>query len=420
MEDKISFTDLSLSITKKVSKEIKKNEGIFFSSINIVNKTIDIIIREIENQKLIVKDVLEPSCGSCEFINEITKKMSDMRIVGVEKNQIIFEEIKGLKWLKSEIKLLNLCFFEYKKNNIEQKFDLIIGNPPYYTIKKNIIKDLIDKELICYIDGRPNIYILFILVCLKSLNKNGILAFILPNNFLNCQYYNKVRKLIFEEYKIIDIVVDNKKDFLETDQDICIVIIQNTKTEENVLFTKIINNNIIFNSKENILKINKLLENSNHISEIGMNVYIGKIVWNENKEILTDNNEKTRLIYSGDIKNNKLVLTDYKNPLKKNFIDKKGINKPLLLLNRGYGKGKYSFEYAIVDLGNKQFLVENHLICIDCDDKLKLSREKKIELYNKIIKSFNDKRTIEFISLYFGNNAININELENILPIYID
>jgi hypothetical protein len=41
-------------------------------------------------------------------------------------------------------------------------------------------------------------------------------------------------------------------------------------------------------------------------------------------------------------------------------------------------------------------------------------------MYNKVIKSLNDKRTQEFINLYFGNNAINTTELNYILPIYYD
>ena len=38
---------------------------------------------------------------------------------------------------------------------------------------------------------------------------------------------------------------------------------------------------------------------------------IGTVVWNQVKDKLTDNSDKTRLIYSGDIVNNELTLTDY-------------------------------------------------------------------------------------------------------------
>ena len=45
-------------------------------------------------------------------------------------------------------------------------------------------------------------------------------------------------------------------------------------------------------------------------------------------------------------------------------------------------------------------------------------KKKLIELYNEIIKSFNNSKTNEFIELYFGNNAINTTELQHILPIF--
>ena len=48
----------------------------------------------------------------------------------------------------------------------------------------------------------------------------------------------------------------------------------------------------------------------------------------------------------------------------------------------------------------------------------RMSMEESILEYKKIIQSFDDKRTREFISLYFGNSAINKTELLNIIPIY--
>ena len=41
-----------------------------------------------------------------------------------------------------------------------------------------------------------------------------------------------------------------------------------------------------------------------------------------------------------------------------------------------------------------------------------------MKLYEKIKKTFNNKKTKDFIDLYFGNSAINTTELNYILPIY--
>ena len=67
---------------------------------------------------------------------------------------------------------------------------------------------------------------------------------------------------------------------------------------------------------------------------------MGNTVWNQCKDILTDNDTYTRLIYSGDIKGNKLDITEYKNEKKKNYIKSEGIKNPIIVVNRGYGIGK--------------------------------------------------------------------------------
>ena len=65
----------------------------------------------------------------------------------------------------------------------------------------------------------------------------------------------------------------------------------------------------------------------------------------------------------------------------------------------------------------KTYLIENHLICIQYTETN--NHKDQIDMYKKIIKSLNDKRTKEFINLYFQNNAINTTELANILPIFL-
>ena len=96
-------------------------------------------------------------------------------------------------------------------------------------------------------------------------------------------------------------------------------------------------------------------------------------------------------------------------------IEKDGLTEPLLVLNRGYGKGTYKFNYCLIDI-EKPYLIENHLICIKSINKL--NKKDLINKYKKIINSFENNKTVEFIKLYFTNNAINTTELNYILPIY--
>jgi hypothetical protein len=160
-----------------------------------------------------------------------------------------------------------------------------------------------------------------------------------------------------------------------------------------------------------------LYKNSKSLSDLGFKVSVGNVVWNQCKDILTHDNTKTRLIYSSDIVNNKVIIKKYDNEEKKNYINKPGITRPMIVINRGYGVGEYKFNYCLID-NMPEFLIENHLICIEYKDDI--PRDILIEKYKKILLSLNDKRTIDFITIYFGNNAINTTELNYILPIYQD
>lgn len=393
------YDELSIELTKKISKDVKKNNGIYFTPPNTVFN----IINYIKNHN--IKSILEPSCGSCEFIKKISLELPLADITGIEYNKEIFDSIQ--KYNNNKIKLYNINFLEYNDNI---KYDLIIGNPPYYVMNK---KD-IDKKYYKYFDGRPNIFILFIIKSLSYLNKEGILSFILPKNFLNCLYYEKTRRYIIDNFHILYIIECNDK-YIETQQETIVIIIQN-KIGDNNKFIIEINKNIIFGTIENIEKLKKLYDNSTSLYNLGFNVSVGNIVWNQCKNILTDDNSKTRLIYNSDIIDNKLILKEYNNKDKKNYINKDGINKPLLVINRGYGVGNYNFNYCLINV-EYEYLIENHLICINYNEKIK--NNELIDIYNKIITSLEDERTKEFIKLYFGNNAINTTELNYIIPIYI-
>lgn len=395
------FSDLSIKITKELSKEVKKNEGIYFTP----NETIEFIINLIKPLFIDYKsiNILENSCGSGEFIINLIKNFTNINIIGIEKNKYIYNKIQHIS--NEFIKILNEDFLEFD-NDIS--YDLIIGNPPFCVIEKKII----DKNYYQYFDGRPNTFIIFLLKSLKLLKKDGIIAYILPKSFLNCIYYNKTRKFIIDNYSIIHLsfAIDR---YLETTQETIIFIIQNKKGLNDEYFIKK-EEIIILNTKDNIKDIKDIYENSTTLSNLNFNAKIGSIVWNENKDLLTDNNSKTRLIYNTDIKNNQLIIKEYKNNSKKNYINKKGFNTPLLIINRGNGNSTYKFEYCLIDI-HEEYLIENHLIIIKYNEDI--ANEDLIEKYENIIKSFENPKTKEFIKIFFGNNAINIKELLYLLPI---
>lgn len=398
----VNYSQLSRSLTKNISKNDKKTNGIYFTPPKTIKTNLELLAPYMPN----VTTVLEPSCGSCEYLLALDSLYEGKNITGIEFNQTIYDSISSLA--KTNIQIQQ---GDYLLHDESKKYDLIIGNPPYFVMKKKEV----DPKYHKYFDGRPNIFILFIIKALKSLNNGGILSFVLPKNFLNCLYYDKTRNYILQKFKILHILECND-DYLETSQSTVIIVVQ--KSSDVVNNTSYILDNInytIFGTLDSIAKLKLLRANSTTLAAENFTVSVGNVVWNQCKAILTDDVTKTRLIYSSDIKNHKLGIQTYKNIAKKNYIDKTGTNKPLLVVNRGYGVGNYKFEYCLIE-GGFEYLIENHLICIKYTQDIEDEALKT--MYTKIIASLKNKKTQDFISLYFGNNAINTKELSEILPIY--
>jgi SAM-dependent methyltransferase len=399
---------LSLQLTTSLSKEEKKNGGIFFTPQSCIQR----IITLLQGVSITIRSILEPSCGSGEFITEMCRAYPNADITGVEFHPTIYEAVSQKFASARAVRIQHGDFLKYDHTGPSP--DLIIGNPPYFVMKKEEVA----AEYYPYFDGRPNIFVLFIMKCAKLVRAGGVLCFVLPSSFMNSQYYDKTRKYIVRNFTILHIVKCDTDEvrYIDTAQDTMILILQ--KNDEAAaaggnggVYEK--SGATIFT--DNLPKITSLYAGSRSLHDLGFKVSVGTVVWNQCKDALTTDATKTRLVYSPNIENGKFVHKTYKNPEKKAFINKPGIRTPMIVLNRGYGVGEYQFDYCLLtpELVGGEYLIENHLICITTE-----AAATTTAAFECVMRSFQDPRTQEFISCYFGNNAVNTTELNHMLPIY--
>jgi len=444
------FSPLSRRITESLSKDEKKNGGIFFTPPSCIQRIMTLLrgVSLSTHTPQSFTSILEPSCGSGEFISALMREYPSANITGIELHPVIYEGVsKHFAALGGgsgrKVQIQHGDFLKYRSPATgTAPPDLIIGNPPYFVMKKEDVA----AEYYPFFDGRPNIFILFIIKSAQLLSAGGVLCFVLPSNFMNSQYYDKARKYIVRHFEILHMVRcddDDDDGYLDTQQGTFILILRKSggagagslacasgagvfeKSGVESLACGASGAGVFEKSgatifTDNLPRLTSLYAGSTSLHDLGFNVSIGTVVWNQCKSILTNDATKPRLVYNSNVETGRFEHKTYKNGEKKAFIDKPGIHTPMIVVNRGYGVGKYKFYYCLLtpdtmsSSSSAGYLIENHLICITHNDSVPSS----LAAFHRVMKSFKDPRTQEFISCYCGNSAISSTELHLMLPIY--
>jgi adenine-specific DNA-methyltransferase len=382
------FRPNSIKFNKKLDKEERQEQGIYFTPKKIRQRLFEIVKQFLLNEP---KTILEPSFGSGEFLCDSKMNFPKAKIYGVELQEELYNSVH-----LPGVNLYNQDFLLYKGEPVE----LVIGNPPYFVTEQ--------KDPRCMV-GRGNIFVQFIYKSVtEHLSENGILAFILPTSFYNSSYYEPCRKYIYDNLTILHLE-NLDGGFYDTSQDTSLMVLQNKKTDQKD-YSIVLNSKIYFTPfyKE----LNEILKDSTTIDNLECKVKTGEVVWNQNKDLL-DDVKGDLIIYSSNIIKNKLILDiPMKNGKKQRIKDfpqqtQKG---PAIVVNRGYGN-TFSLNYAFVPEG-QEFHGENHVNVIT-----PLTPEAKKNI-PRILKSFDNPKTARFISIFCGNGALSKTELESILPIF--
>ena len=203
-----SYSQITLDVTRRLSKAEKKEYGFFVTPPSIIGKLLERIQSLYPTNPF--ANILEPSCGTCEILSAVSKIYMESQIDGIEWNKTVYDSI--IEYQSDRIHLIHEDFLKFNK---PEAYDLVIGNPPYFVCQK----EQVPTEYRKYITGRPNIFTIFILHSLDQLKSGGVLAFVLPKSFLNSAYYEEVRIFINTICVIKDLIdFEDCNDFLDTQQ----------------------------------------------------------------------------------------------------------------------------------------------------------------------------------------------------------
>ena len=231
---RVSAGNLSLKLLENVFEALvddceKRENGVVFTPCYIV----EYILENTLNEQLAEDSVIiDPACGSGAFLVLAAEKLSlrlnksvaetvSQNIFGIdlsEDNVRRTKELLTLLVLSYGESADSLCFNikvadSLKENWFElfgkKTFHFVIGNPPYvntHDMSKDTISYL-KKNYRTTQKGTFNIFYAFIEQSMKFLSPNGMLGFIIPNNYLTITAAEDLRKYLVENKylsKIID------------------------------------------------------------------------------------------------------------------------------------------------------------------------------------------------------------------------
>ncbi len=225
---------------KNENLENKFKLGQFFTKEMIVKKLLKIILEYKKYDKNI--RILEPSFGTGNFI-KVLKKMKFKNIESCEIDPKLTKTPRD--------------FFNY---SLSEKFDLIIGNPPFtkYNLKESYYYK---KKYIDNITTHPQSYLtshllkktkekienVFIMKSLKHLkDKDPSIGFILPISFFIKNRNKEVKKEISKHFSTI-VVYQDRKTWFNYNIPCCFAFFTNTKKFRGKIILKFENETDIIN-----------------------------------------------------------------------------------------------------------------------------------------------------------------------------
>jgi len=297
-EHELKIGDLFGTLYQNViSRETRKNLGEFYTPPKIVNYILFNVGYEPFND-ISRKKVMDLSCGSGSFLIQVVdhlitcllfknninsidnlspvdalKIMESIQenIYGIDINplacilcnlNLIYSTYKILRKINNSINNFNYLGFKIfygdtLKFKFQEKFDFIIGNPPYLFIRDIPLsrRKLIENLKLNTNIGQYDYYQIFLEIGIKLLNENGMLGYIIPDSILALSNRKRIRKYITENTNIKKICLINEA-FKNSSVSNVILILQKVM-DENARNSNVIQIELL---KDGLLKMNQLIQ----------------------------------------------------------------------------------------------------------------------------------------------------------------
>lgn len=184
--------------------------------------------------------ILEPSCGDGNFIESAIHRFKELKIEGED----LKDRIKGIELLEDESRkakaraanlglnsntIINNDFFHHIKSNGAEKYDAVIGNPPfirYQNFPEEHRKLAIEmmQNLGLNPNRLTNIWVPFLVVSASLLKENGKMAMVIPAELFQVKYAAETRVFLSNYFERMTIITFKKLVFANIQQEVVLLL----------------------------------------------------------------------------------------------------------------------------------------------------------------------------------------------------
>lgn len=362
--------------------------------------------------------VLDPGVGTGELLRALLDREPGVEAVGWDIDETV---LAAAARLVPEVNLERRSALDPTEPG---RFDLVIGNPPYFqlglgTAGRNRFREVLS--------GRANIFALFFQVGMEQLRPGGKLAFIVPPSMNSGAYFEGLREYLVARSRIRHLRILPGTDLFDgANTAVQLLVVEKSGPGPGFFFRREVPEaafrRTVFSAEPD--RLAREFDGRSTLWEMGLEASTGQVVWNANRKRLKPRpgRHTVRLYWSHDIGSGEL-LADSSKAGKHAYYDtsnggREPLTGPAIVVNRVVGAvGRGELRAALVPAG-QEFLAENHVNVILPRRNGGGAGTAAPEVdWEAVLSALLEPGVVDRIRLLTGNTQISARELTHLLPL---
>lgn len=249
---------LSSTYAIHANKTYRKKLAMFFTPVSLTQGLLD----DLSEQGIDygTQSFMDPACGGAAFLAPIALRMRttltargfttlkllkhiEKHLFGCDLDMVLCELSKHFMWMALHAEIQETGYVPSFKVHAANSLvdlaaslgtvDVVVCNPPYRKMSAEELEPLRDTYA-DVIEAQPNLYCLFITLCVRLLRIGGRAALVTPTSFLSGQYFGRLRKFLIRNTDLehIGMVSDRLGVFIDVEQETALTVLQRCEEED--------------------------------------------------------------------------------------------------------------------------------------------------------------------------------------------